>query len=83
MNIDTGMCTQSLTLPALQLCALPTESNTCFTINDNGDKFGNDDDNDNGNGDDGLVILKMIIWHRLVPLKFGFNDYCAVVIHIM
>ena len=26
----------------------------CFTINDNSDKFGNDDDNDNGNGDDGL-----------------------------
>ena len=26
----------------------------CFTITDNSDKFGNDDDNDNGNGDDGL-----------------------------
>ena len=26
----------------------------CFTINDNSEKFGNDDDNDNGNGDDGL-----------------------------
>ena len=25
----------------------------CFTINDTSDKFGNDDDNDNGNGDDG------------------------------
>ena len=56
MSIDTGLCTQSLTLPALQLFALPAENNTCFTINDTGDKFGNDDDNDNdnGNGDDGL-----------------------------
>ena len=26
----------------------------CFTINDNSDTFGNDGDNDNGNGDDGL-----------------------------
>ena len=26
----------------------------CFKINDNSDKFGNDDDNDNGNRDDGL-----------------------------
>ena len=26
----------------------------CFTINDNSEKFGNDADNDNGNGDDGL-----------------------------
>ena len=26
----------------------------CFTINDDSEKFGNDDDNDNGNGDDGL-----------------------------
>ena len=26
----------------------------CFTINDNSDKFGNDGDNGNGNGDDGL-----------------------------
>ena len=25
-----------------------------FTINDNSDKFGNDDDNDKGNGDDRL-----------------------------
>ena len=54
MSIDTGMCTQSLTLPALQLFALPAESNTCFTINDNGDKFGNGDDKYNGNGDDEL-----------------------------
>ena len=27
----------------------------CFTINDNSEKFGNDDDNDNGNGDDGFT----------------------------
>ena len=27
----------------------------CFTINDNSDKFGNDDDNDNGNGDEGFT----------------------------
>ena len=34
----------------------------CFTINDNSEKFGNDDDNDNGNGDDGS-ILEMIMKH--------------------
>ena len=27
----------------------------CFTINDNSEKFGNDDDNDNDNGDDGFT----------------------------
>ena len=26
----------------------------CFTMNENSEKFGNDDDNDNGNGDHGL-----------------------------
>ena len=36
-------------------CTLSREQHIkCFTINDNREKVGNDDDNDNGNGDDGL-----------------------------
>ena len=76
MSIDTGMCTQSLTLPTLQLFALPAESNTCFTINNNGDKFGNDDDNDNGlvmmgnteNDNETLCCRIMIMMMKIISI---------------
>ena len=33
----------------------------CFTINDNSEKFGNDDDNDNGNGDCNICLFVLYV----------------------